>query len=258
MMATGETRILLRALLCEAATEFLKAWRMPTFSLPSLIFPVAFYTIFGVVLGERMGGTEAAAYYLATFGVFAAIGPSLFGFGAGIAVERDQGWLDLKRLAPVPVALFLLARLFMAMLFALIILAALYGLAAGPGGVTLAPAGWLGLAAVHMLTTLPFALFGLALGLHVKGQAAAGIANLFFMGFSLLGGLWIPIAFFPAILRDFALLLPSYHLGALALTAVGIGSGTPAGLAGHVLGVLAFTALSGLFAARGWRRALVA
>ena len=250
-------RLLLRALLLETGAEFLKSWRMPSFSLPSLIFPVAFYAVFGIVLGDRLGGEGAAAYYLATFGVFAAIGPSLFGFGSGIAVERDQGWLDLKRLAPVPVALFLLARLAMALLFTLIILALLYALAAGAGGVTLAPAGWLRLAAVHLLTTLPFALFGLALGLHVRGQAAAGVANLFFMGFSLLGGLWIPIGVFPEILRDFALVLPSYHLGALALMAVGIAEGGVGNVLGHVAAVLAFTLLAALLAARGWRRAFV-
>ncbi len=245
-------RIFLRALLHEIAAEFLKYWRLPSFSLPSLVFPVAFYAIFGVVLGDRMGGAGAAAHYLATFGVFAAIGPSLFGFGTGIAVERDQGWLDLKRLAPVPVALFLLARLAMAMLFTLIILVMLYALAAGAGGVALAPGGWLRLAAVHLLTALPFALFGLALGLHVRGQAAAGVANLFFMGFSLLGGLWIPIGLFPVVMQDFALILPSYHLGVLALTAVGIAAGA-AGV--HIAAVLAFTLLAGLLAARGWRQA---
>ncbi len=247
------SRILVHALRHEIAAEFLKAWRMPSFSLPSIVFPVVFYLIFGIVLGERMGGAGAATYYLATFGVFAAIGPSLFGFGSGIAVERDQSWLDLKRLAPVPVVILLLARLAMAVLFTLIILALLYALAAGAGGVVLAPEGWLRLAAVHLLTTLPFALFGLALGLHVRGQAAAGVANLFFMGFSLLGGLWIPIAVFPDLLRDVALILPSYHLGMLALMAVGVAEG---GASGHIAAVLAFTLFAALLAARGWRRVL--
>lgn len=106
--------VTLRMLFYEAAAEFLKAWRLPSFVLPSLLFPVGFYALFGLVVPSSTGQTSAALYYLTTFGVFAAMGPSLFGFGIGIASERTEGWLELKRRAPVPGWLILFGKLMMA------------------------------------------------------------------------------------------------------------------------------------------------
>ena len=38
-----------------------------------------------------------ATYLLATYATFGVIGAALFGFGVGVAVERGQGWMLLKR-----------------------------------------------------------------------------------------------------------------------------------------------------------------
>ena len=67
----------------EAGAEVLKAVRAPEFILPTLLMPCAFYTIFGVVLSSS---SDNAAYLLATYGVFAVMAPSIFGFGVGVAV----------------------------------------------------------------------------------------------------------------------------------------------------------------------------
>ena len=89
----------INAFLNEAGAEVLKSERAPEFLLPTLIMPIAFYTLFAVVLP---GGSEQAAYLLATFGVFTVMGPAIFGFGVAVAAEREKGWLDLKRVAPAP------------------------------------------------------------------------------------------------------------------------------------------------------------
>jgi len=210
---------LARILLAECKAELLKAWRMPGFAVPTLIFPIVFYGMFGVVLGGE--DVARATYMLATYGIFASMGPSLFAFGVSVATERDRGWLEVKRAAPLPFAAFLSARLAMAMVFVAVVTVVLFALAYFGGGVRLPFMTWLSLAGLNLLTTAPFALLGLAIGLRAKAQSAAAITNLAFFGFSLLGGLWVPITILPKIMGTFALLMPSYHFGELALAAIG-------------------------------------
>ena len=103
----------------EAKYEFLRVLRTPAFALPTLLFPPMFYLLFGLLLNR--GSDNAAHYLFATYSVFGVMAPSLFGFGVGVAIERERGWLALKRVAPMPPGAYLLAKMAMAMLFALII-----------------------------------------------------------------------------------------------------------------------------------------
>lgn len=233
----------------ECKAEFLKAFRMPSFAVPTLIFPLVFYTLFGVVLNE--GVAERAAYMLATYGIFAALGPSMFAFGVAIATERDRGWLEVKRAAPMPFSIFLIARLFMAMVFTVMVTLSLYALAYFGAGVRFDAHVWMLLVGLNMFTTLPFACLGLAIGLRAKAQAAAAITNLAFFGLSILGGLWVPLTIFPDIMRTIAFALPSYHFGELALSV--ISQSDQANPAIHIIVALGYTFLFAYAAKRAWR-----
>ena len=78
------------------------------------------------------GNANAAHYLFATYSVFGVMAPSLFGFGVGVAIERERGWLSLKRVAPMPPGAYLLAKMAMAALFALIIYIVLAAMAYAP------------------------------------------------------------------------------------------------------------------------------
>jgi len=204
-----------RPILIETGAEILKAVRAPEFIVPTMVFPVAFYGLFGIVLSGD--GPENAAYLLATYGIFAVMGPSIFGFGIGVANERERGWLDLKRAVPAPAASYVLAKVFTTLIFASLSVAMVHALAGFGGGVALPRAKWAALLGVHILSTLPFILIGLSVGFFLKANGAVAIANLLFMALAILGGLWIPIFIFPSIMQSIAHLLPSYHLAEIAL-----------------------------------------
>ncbi|UTW59247.1 ABC transporter permease [Kordiimonas sp. SCSIO 12603] len=233
----------------EYKTEFLKAFRMPQFSLPTLMFPMLFYFVFGSLIGTP--SPERAAYLLATYGVFGSMTASLFAFGAAIANERDEGWLEIKRAAPLPTRVFFTAKLLMTISFSMMVTGGLFIIAITVGGVSLEPVQWLSLIGLNILTTIPFAFMGLAIGLRGKTQAAAGITNLVFFLMSIFGGLWVPLPVFPAIFSKIAIALPSYHLGALALEIVGVES--QLNVIAHVGIILSFGILFGAFAFSAWR-----
>jgi ABC-2 type transport system permease protein len=213
----------LRAYALEAKYECLRMLRMPSFALPTLLFPAMFYLLFGIAIGPGGRGYHPAIYLLATYCVFGVMAPGLFGFGAAVASERERGWLTLKRALPMPPGALLAAKLAMAMLFALMIFAVLAILASSLGGVRLRPLQWFALLAVTVSGVLPFAAIGLFLGTRVSAQAAPAVINLVYLPMAFLSGLWFPLSVLPAPIRVSAGLWPAWHLGQLALIVVGQG-----------------------------------
>lgn len=241
----------LRIHLLETGYQFLSLWRMPAFAIPTLSFPAMFYIFFGLVFSGG-GGIHLPSYLLATYGTFGIMGPALFGFGVGVAGELGQGWLRLKRAAPMPPAAYLVSKLVMAMAFGLAVVLILFALGAAFGGVRFSHAQWLGLAGVLVAGTLPFCALGLYIGLRASTQAAPAIVNLIYLPLAFLSGLWVPLQFFPQWLQQLAVLLPPYHLARIALGITGHAPDARPWL--HAAVLAGFTLLFTALAARAWRR----
>ncbi|MFT5083909.1 MAG: ABC-2 type transport system permease protein [Lentisphaeria bacterium] len=80
-----------RAYFDELRSECLSVLHTPMFAIPSLVFPIMFYLFLGVMFG----GGNNTEYLLPTYGAFGVIGLGLFGFGVGVAVDRQQGLLQI-------------------------------------------------------------------------------------------------------------------------------------------------------------------
>jgi len=237
----------------EAKYEFLKLLRLPMYALPTLAFPTLFYVMFSVAFGrEQSGGVDMAAYLLATYGAFGVIGAALFGFGVGIAVERGQGWLLLKRASPMPPGAYFAAKVAMAMLFGAMIVLALFTLGAGINGVRLPAGTWLSLGTILVAGALPFCAMGLAFGVWCGPNSAPAVVNLVYLPMAFGSGLWIPVQALPGFLQKTAPALPPYHLAQLALKTIGADLGRPAAL--HVGALAAVTVVSLCLAWLGYRR----
>ena len=235
----------------EAGFQFWGLVRMPGFALPTLLFPTMFYVFFGLIFAKG-GDSQQSAYMLATYGTFGIMAPALFGFGVGVAMEREHGILAMKRVAPLPPMAYLAAKAAMAMIFALVIALLLFILSATFGGVALTRAQWVLLMLTLAAGTLPFCALGLMIGVRVSGQASAAIINLIYLPMSFLSGLWVPLQFFPHWLQQIARVFPAYHLGQIALGIVH--QGNSGGLPIHLVYLLVFTAACLWFAQLGWRR----
>ena len=225
--------------LLEAKYEFLRVLRTPAFAVPTLLFPPMFYLLFGLILNR--GSANAAHYLFATYSVFGVMGPGLFGFGVGVAIERERGWLALKRVAPMPAGAYLAAKMAMSALFALIIYLVLATMAFSLGGVRLDVTQWLLLGLIAVFGVLPFCALGLLIGSRVNASAAPAIVNFIYLPMAFLSGLWMPLSLLPGFFSQLAPLWPAYHLAQLALGAIGQSQNGAA--ANHVLAVGGFTVL---------------
>ncbi|HEY2344304.1 MAG TPA: ABC transporter permease [Xanthomonadaceae bacterium] len=229
----------LRSYVLEAKCEFLRVLRTPSAAVPTLMFPPLFYLLFGILLNR--GNAGAAHYLFATYSVFGLMAPSLFSFGVAVAIERERGWLALKRVAPMPPGAYLLAKMVMAMLFGLIIFSVLGVMAFTLGGVRMPVGQWFELGSIALLGVMPFCAMGLMIGSKANANAAPAFVNLIYLPMAFLSGLWMPLTMLPKFIGQIAPIWPAYHLSQLALMVVGQVPAT--GIANHLLWLAGFTAI---------------
>ncbi len=253
LSAQREPSSSLRVYVTEAKYEIIKQMRIPAFMIPTIGFPIMFYVLFGLLMGSRGAPPGVmATYTLATYGAFGVIGIALFGLGAGVAVERGQGWLAVKRASPMPVPAYFTAKYVTTLVIGVVLMVLMCVIGALFGHVRLAPSQWLALFAVETLGAIPFCAMGLAIGYLAGPNSAAAIVNVIYLPMSFLSGLFIPAEMLPGSLQKFAVAMPPYHLGRLALDAVGV---EPASHAlGHIAALVGFGVLFTAIALVAYRR----
>ena len=101
------------------------------------------------------------------------------------------------------------------------------------------------------LGSLSFVAIGLAFGAWVRSNAAPGILNGVYLPAAALSGLWFPLFMLPALVQQIAWLLPPFHLGQLAQSALGRSDGYEWA---HVGALLLNTLIALWIARRGLRR----
>ncbi len=210
---------LARAYLTEAKYETLRMLRAPAFAIPFLGLPVMLYVLFGVVLfGAALRSDPVGAIFVFTaFAVFGVMGPGIFSFGMAVAVEREQGLLRLKRALPMPPGAYLISKLLMSVLFAVLVMATLV-VAPALGHLDVTPAKFLTAAAMCVLGALPFCAIGLFVGVRTTSRSAPAFVNVLYQVMLHVSGLFYPL---PKFLRVIAPFWPSYHLQQLVLGALG-------------------------------------
>jgi ABC-2 type transport system permease protein len=213
----------LRAYLTEDKFESIRVLRTPAFVVPTLLFPLIFYTLFGlVVFRNNSNALMAAPYLFVNYCAFGAIAPGLFGFGISLAMEREQGVLLLKRALPMPPAAYLLAKMLMASLFVAIVAALLITAGALFGNVHLSGLQFLAVALTAVFGVLPFCAIGFFIGTLATGQSAPAITNMVYLPMSFLSGIWVPLSVLPHALQSAAVIWPPYHLVHLMLATLGL------------------------------------
>jgi len=239
----------------EAKYELINKTRIPVYAISTLVLPLMFYVLFGIVLSSAKDRPDNATYMLATMGCFGIIAVSLFGFGVSLAMERGQGWLQVKRASPMPVSAYFLAKLFAAVVFSTVIMLLLLGVGIAFGGVRLPIATAAKLVGILVAGSIPFSAMGLAIGYFAKPNSAPAVVNLIYLPMSFCSGLWIPLFMLPHGLRVLAKFLPPFHLSQLALDTVGLNVNmTPTPAWGHVEALIASTLVCLGLAAWGYRR----
>ena len=244
--AVMPARRLLNAYLTEAKYETARMLRTPAFAIPFLGLPALLYLLFGVVIfgAAIRNDPQSGLFIFAAFTLFGVMGPGMFGFGMLVAGEREHGLLTLKRALPMPPPAYLVAKLLMAVMFAVIVTATM--LAVLPLGHLKLTVGQLFAAAtVSIFGALPFCAIGLFIGVRTTSRSAPAFVNIIYQVMMHVSGLFYPL---PKFLRAIAPVWPTYHLQQLFFSAIGMpGQGSAIT---HVAVLVVLTFVLTLFAVR--------
>ncbi len=164
----------------EAKYEFLKNLRNPMYSVSTVLFPLMFYVLFGLVMGRQMiGGVSTTVYLIPAYGTFGVMGASLFGTAASLASERGLGWLQVKRASPMPPFASFLAKIVMSMIFSTTVVLLLLLLGVTFGGVHMPALTAAKLVLTLVAGSLPFGAMGLLDAVHVPAEIYPALCGVF-------------------------------------------------------------------------------
>jgi ABC-2 type transport system permease protein len=197
----------------ETKYEFVRMLRTRAFSLSVIGFPLMFFLLFGI--SNRHNGY--GQYLIPGYSCMGVVSACLFGIGMGIALERAQGWLDLKQASPMPRIAYLGAKIISCASFGVVIVAALVILGVTLGGAHVSLLQALELAGVILAGSVPFTAMALLIALLVPANSGPGIINLVYLPMSFASGFWMPVSILPHFIQKLAPALPTYHLAQLAL-----------------------------------------
>ncbi|MFI7593225.1 ABC transporter permease [Micromonospora sp. NPDC049359] len=234
--------------------ELRRLARDPRLLLFTVLAPVVTYLIFSGVGpdGDRVEGVDAAVALMVGLAGYGAVA-GVLSVGSAVSQERASGWLRQLRVTPLPAWRAVTAKALVCTLSGVP-----SAVAVGCAGrlahhVELGAARWVALLLLMWVGTVPFALLGLAIGYGLSPQLAQPVNFLAFLGLSVLGGLLVPVAYFPAVLRHLAHALPTYRFAELGWRSAAGLTPTPSGLAVLAGWTVAFTAL----AAWAYRRSTI-
>lgn len=237
--------------------------RTPEFAIGVIAVPVLLYAMFGLPNAANVmpAGTGVGAMMLVSLTCYGIVSLAIFAFGDEVAKERGRGWPRTLQATPVPAWAYLGGKLVMAVVYAALITAAMSLLAATAGGVSLPARAWLGFAGTMLGGVLAFSTLGFAVAYLARPRTATIITNLVFLPLAFLSGFFFPLSELPAVLRDLAPWLPTYHFGQLAWQRIApvadaeafTGIASP-GTATHVAWLLGCTLVFGALALLGARR----
>jgi ABC-2 type transport system permease protein len=213
---------LLNAYLTEAKYETIRMLRTPAFAIPFLGLPALLYLLFAVVIfgAAIRNDPQAGLFIFAAFALFGVMGPGMFGFGMLVASEREHGLLTLKRALPMPPPAYLVAKLLMAVMFAVIVVTTMFAVLP-LGHIKLSAGQLVAAAAVSILGALPFCAIGLFIGVLTTSRSAPAFVNIIYQVMMHVSGLFYPL---PKFLRAIAPVWPTYHLQQLFFSAIGLPS----------------------------------
>jgi ABC-2 type transport system permease protein len=203
--------------------EFLKLWRVPAFSLTSLLLPVIFYAFIGIGQASQVmsSGVTFGAYFLASMSVYAVANVMIFSFGISVATERGMKMDLLMRATPMPPLVYLLSKCITAVVFAALTLVVLFPFAYVAGAVRLDPSVWVTLASRVLLGSIPFIAVGFAIGYLSGPNSAVAVINLIYLPTAFASGLFFPKQLLPDFIQRISPYLPLHFFGQLGWDAVG-------------------------------------
>lgn len=184
--------------------------RNAPFVIFTIALPIAIFLMMQQIYAVGPQAGMIRRYMMVSMAAYGGLGAAM-NAGTAIQSERSTGWFRQLMITALRPAEFLIGKILVAITVILPAIVIVYAIAAALG----VSAGFLTMlasASMLLLTLIPMILLGLALSLMLKPAAAQAASTLLLLVLSMLGGLWVPIDFFPRWMVTLAKCLPTYWI----------------------------------------------
>ncbi|MCW3820230.1 ABC transporter permease [Micromonospora sp. DR5-3] len=173
--------------LVHARYQLLETVRIPVAIFGSAFFPAAAMLFFVVPFaGDDPAGATYATAAMITFAVMSA---NIFQYGIGVAEDRDKPWDPYTRTLPAGPVPRLAGRILAGLALTYLSMIPVVVIAAVATAARVTPVQFLLGAGAVAVISVPFTLFGLAIGYSLPSKAAVVVAQLIFFPLAFGGGL---------------------------------------------------------------------
>ncbi|MFJ3408074.1 ABC transporter permease [Promicromonospora sp. NPDC090134] len=208
----------------------------------SFVMPPVFFLLFGTSAEYRSTpvgpDTNVVAYVLVSMALYGALLTATSG-GAGVAVERAQGWTRQLRLTPLNPWAYVLVKVLASMTLGAV--SVVVTLVVGAfAGARMPVSAWIACALIAWFGSLVFAAFGLFMGYLLPTENVIQILGPALALLSFAGGLFMPLG--DTWFATVAQVVPTYGLAELVRAPLGGGSVSAAAVVNVVAWTLIFLA----------------
>ena len=185
----------------------------------TLVMPLGMYLFFGALQDYSsldVGRGNVAASVMINMSVFS-VAIAATSTAAGAAVENASGWGRQMALTAGGLRIYITTKLLTALIVAVFPVTVIFIAGALTSAQMDAPWVWAACYLLTLLAAVPFACYGLAVGLWFPAQAAVGIAAASVSIYAFLGSLFMPLS---KSLLAFGRFTPMYGAGALGTRAL--------------------------------------
>jgi ABC-2 type transport system permease protein len=173
--------------------------RNPRAVIITVIVPVVFFFAFGLNKANASGNYghgNYAAFVLVSLALYGAIFSTTY-TGAGVSIERAQGWSRQLRLTPLSPAAYIGMKVTTALVLGFVSIAVVNVVAILTHKASMPVYLWIVSALCVWIGSLLFAAFGLFMGFLLPADSIMQVLGLIMSLFAFVGGLFIPISLLP-------------------------------------------------------------
>lgn len=186
--------------------------RDPKFVLLTLLIPSALYLMISTIHipGPMTNANQTNASAMIGMACYSVLMVTVTN-GINIALDRSIGWVSQLRTTPLRAWAVVVGKLSSGLLLSSVAVGLMFLIGAFVQDVRLSPGLWVTAGAIVWGGSFIFGLLGFGLGYLASPTSGGPLVMATVVGLSILGGLWVPMSFFPDTVQHIAKALPTYR-----------------------------------------------
>lgn len=183
--------------------------------------PIGFFLLFTSIWADDMPKEQQVFWvrqYMIQMTAFSSLSFAFFTLPYAFQEDRKGNRFKTIVHSPVPLWQYYVSKILSILVYFALSIIAVFAIGHFVKGVNMSAGDWLMSAGLLFVGAVCFMPFG-ALFAHIKSsQTLSLVANIFYMGMAVLGGLWMPVQTFPDFMQKIAKFTPTYHLNNLFIS----------------------------------------